>query len=89
MSTESYLELTYRHGKCLAGYLFLPRQDGDRVFRSQPHGDDLVVDYSEDDRPIGIEIVNPAHVSAEQIIALLAELHAPAVDRQELAPLAS
>jgi len=87
MSNDTYLEITYRHGKPLAGYLHLPRRDGDRAVRSQKHPGGLVVDYAEDGRPIGIEITSPSSASPETINDLLEQLHISSVGEQELAPL--
>ena len=87
MTRNAYLELTYRRGKLLAGYLYLPRKDDDEVVRSHKAADGLVVDYSADDRPIGIEIVSPAIVSVDMICQLLKDLHCKDVSRAELAPL--
>lgn len=87
MTREIYLEMTYRHGKALAGYLYLPRIEGDRVQRSRKAAPGLVVDYAPDDRPIGVEITAPSAVSIEAINNLLAELHQETLDKEELAPL--
>ena len=87
MSEGVYLELTYRHGKMFAGYLHLPRRDGDRAVRSRKVGPGLVVDYADDGRAIGIEIVSPSTVSVDEINTLLAELDQQALGADELAPL--
>jgi hypothetical protein len=87
MSSDTYLEITYRHGKPLAGYLRLPRREGDSAARSQKHAAGLVVDYAEDGRPIGIEITSPANASIEAINDLLSQLHINSIAEQELAPL--
>ena len=87
MSEEVYLELTYRHGKPFAGYLHLPRREGDRAVRSRKAGPALVVDYADDGRAIGVEIVSPEIVSADEINRLLAELDQQALGADELAPL--
>ena len=87
MTRDTYLEITYRHGKPLAGYLHLPRQPGDKVARSHKSSAGLVVDYTEDDRAIGIEITALEAVSVESINALLTDLHQQNLGREELAPL--
>jgi uncharacterized protein YuzE len=89
MTREPYLEMTYRHGRCLAGYLYLPRDPKDSVIRSEPRGEDLVVDFSAEGKPIGIEILTPARVRPEDIVAILHELNISTVDQEELTPLAS
>jgi hypothetical protein len=87
MTEPVYLELTYRDGKPFAGYLWLPRRPGDAAARSRKAAAGLVVDYAEDGRPIGIEIVSPSHVSPSDMKALLAELHCDWVSEKVLAPL--
>ena len=87
MSKEIYLEMTYRHGKPLAGYLYLPRKEGDRVVRSQQAAPGLVVDHASDGRPIGVEITSPSAVSLQAINKLLVDLHQQTLAQEELAPL--
>jgi len=53
---HSYLEVTYRKGRPLAAYYYLPRRDGDRSERTESVDGGLLVDFSSDGRPIGIEI---------------------------------
>ena len=87
MSKEIYLEMTYRHGRPLAGYLYLPRQEGDRAVRSDKAAPGLVVDYASDGRPIGVEIASPSSVSLQAINELLTNLHQQTLKEEELAPL--
>ena len=87
MTRETYLEMTYRQGRPLAGYLYLPRREGDRVARSQKAAPGLVVDYAADGRPIGLEITSPSRVSFQAINDLLLSLHQPTVTEEELSPL--
>ena len=87
MKQETYLEMTYRRGKPMAGYIYLPGRDGDRVIRSAEAEAGLVIDYAEDGRAIGIEIVSPSLVSLEAINKLMAKLHLQNMSKEELAPL--
>jgi hypothetical protein len=84
--SQRYLEVTYRKGKPLAAYLYLPRQSGDVSARVEPHGAGYLVDWSEDGRPIGIEMPSPSLVTAEGINRVLAELHLDPVAPEEVAP---
>jgi hypothetical protein len=86
-SREIYLEITYRRGKPLAGYLHLPRKKGSKAVRSKKFAQGLVVDFDEGDEPIGVEITSPSQVSLESMNAVLNELHLRGIGRQELAPL--
>lgn len=84
---EPYLEVTYRHGRPLAAYYYLPR-DADaqpvRFHRAQPG---LVVDYSAAGTPIGIEITAPGRIALEALNALLSEFNMSALGKADFAPL--
>jgi hypothetical protein len=84
---EAYLEVTYRHGKPLAAYLYLPRRSGDRSARVREAGPGLLVDFRRDGRPIGIEITAPGQISLARVNRVLRELGLPAAKRADLAPL--
>jgi hypothetical protein len=85
--TESYLEITYRHGRALAAYLYLPRRPRDRSSRSMAAAPGLVVDFHRDGRPIGIEITAPGKVSLFALNKVLRGLGQPPAKRADLAPL--
>lgn len=84
--SRRYLEVTYRNGKPLAAYLYLPRHSGDRSVRVEEH-EGYLVDWSEDGRPIGIEMPSPSRVTLEGLNKLLSELELECVDREEVLPL--
>jgi len=86
-STRSYLEVTYRHGRPLAAYLFLPRRARDRSARTHRAAPGLVVDFARDGRPIGIEITTPSRVTLTAINRVLRSLGVPTLTRADLAPL--
>ncbi len=84
---HSYLEVTYRKGRAVAAYYYLPRQDGDRSSRTERVAGGLLVDLTSDGRAIGIEIPFPSRLEVSQLNDILVRLGFPPVDRQELAPL--
>lgn len=84
---QPYLEVTYRKGRPLAAYLYLPRQPGDTVAHSDPIDDLLVVDRAADGRPIGVEILDPKAVTLDRLNEALRGLHLAEVEQAELAPL--
>lgn len=84
---DSYLEVTFRHGRPLAAYLYLPRQPKDKSYRTERVEPGLVIDYSRTGRPIGIEITAPSKLSAPMLNRVLRRLGAPTVTRADLAPL--
>lgn len=85
MSTP-YLEVTYRQGKPLAAYLYLDRRPGDHSARTERHGS-LVVDFTADGRPIGIEFISVTRVDLEKVNAVLTHAHQSALSPTDLAPL--
>ena len=84
-----YLEVTYRQGSPLAAYLNLDCRPGDTAARTEKIGEGLVLDVSEDGRPIGIEITAPRKVSLETLNRALASVNVPPVASEDLAPLAT
>ncbi len=82
-----YLEVTFRRGKAFAAYLYLPRAKDVRSARVERFDDSLVVDFSEEGSPIGIEILDPAAVQLAPLNTLLAKLGAKPVEPADLAPL--
>lgn len=83
---EPYLEVTFRHGRPVAAYYYLPRrpgQKGDRTRRVEPG---LVVDFARGGQPIGIEITTREKVSVTAVNRLLRELGFSPVTRADRAP---
>lgn len=81
------LEVTYRKGKPVAAYLYLPRRDDDRTARSERRAAGLIVDFAVDDRPIGIEIIAPSNLDWSTINGLLESLNLPPATPADLRPL--
>ena len=83
---EPYLEVTFRHGRPLAAYYYLPRNTNQKSARTRRVEPGLVIDFTVDGEAIGIEITAPAKVSLPALNAVLRELgHAPA-SQADLAP---
>jgi uncharacterized protein YuzE len=83
---DRYLEVTYRKGKPLAAYLYLPRREGDTSARTERGDSGLLIDYAADGRPIGIEITVPSVLSLEVLNRTLAALSQEPATREEMAP---
>ncbi|MDX2056006.1 MAG: DUF2283 domain-containing protein [Polyangiaceae bacterium] len=66
-----YLEVTYRKGKPLAAYLYLPRAPSAKAVRTEDAGNGMRVDYDTSGNPIGIEITAPTLVTLDAIGAVL------------------
>jgi uncharacterized protein YuzE len=84
---EAYLEVTFRHGRPLAAYLYLPRQPGDQSHRTSRVEPGLVVDFNSSGSPIGIEITAPTKVTVSALNKVLHALGQPEVTPADLAPL--
>jgi uncharacterized protein YuzE len=86
---QRYLEVTFRKGKPLAAYLYLPRQSGERVARTLDGGHGIRVDLDSAGTAIGVEITTPGAVTVAELNAVLAEHGVAALDAEEWAPLAA
>ena len=84
---NSYLEVTFRRGRALAAYLYLPRGPRDKSYRTERVEPGLVIDYNRRGKPIGVEITAPEKLSAPALNRVLRRLGAPTVTRTDLAPL--
>ena len=84
---RSYLEVTFRNGRPLAAYLYLPRQRGDRSHRTEKVEPGLVIDFNRGGKPIGVEITAPAKISAAALNRVLRRFGLPPVTRADLARL--
>ena len=82
-----YLEVTYRHGRPLAAYYYLPRSGRAKSVRTRRVEPGLVIDYAANGLPLGIEITAPAKLSMAALNRVLKELGCPVVRRQDFAPL--
>jgi hypothetical protein len=85
--SATFLEVTYRHGRPFAAFLRLPRGPGARVDHTREVRPGMVVDFSEDDTPLGLEIVDPATADEDTLLGVLTEIRASGVSRGDLAPL--
>ena len=84
---HSYLEVTYRKGRPLAAYYYLPRRDGDKSARTERAERGLLVDFSAEGRAIGIEIPSPSRLDLAALNAVLVRLGHGPVQPKDLAPL--
>lgn len=84
---ESYLEITFRRGKALAAYYYLPRRAADVCVRTEPAEVGMLVDYARGGRPIGIEITAPTRASLAALNRVLRSLGLEPARREDFAPL--
>ena len=86
---DRYLEVTFREGKPLAAYLYLPRNSGEKSVRSEKAGKGMIVDFGAGGDMIGLEITAPSMITVDDINAVLARFGQPALASEELSPLAA
>ena len=84
---EVYLEVTYRHGRPLAAYFYLPREKRSKSVRTRRVDPGMIVDLDVQGRPLGIEITAPQQLTLAALNRLLRELGFDPVRRSDLAPL--
>lgn len=82
-----YLEVTYRDGKPLAAYLYLPRGAGQKSERTEKAAPGILVDFAADGAPIGLELPSPTDVTAGDVNRVLEMLGLKAMAPAELEPL--
>lgn len=84
---DLYLEVTFRRGRPMAAYLYLPRQPGEKSSSTKRVEPGMLVDFGPRGNPIGIEITAPSRISLPDINGLLEGLELPPVAKADLAPL--
>jgi hypothetical protein len=89
MMHDHYLEITFRRGKPLAAYLYLPRGEEDKSCRVVDEGHGMFVDLNEDGRPLGIEILSPKEATPALINEILAKYSLSPLNADEISPLAT
>jgi len=84
---EAYLEITFRRGRPIAAYYYLPRLPEQRACRTIEAAPGVLVDYAEGDCPIGVEITAPGKVTLETMNEVLCDLGVDGMEQAEFAPL--
>ncbi len=83
---ERYLEVTFRHGRPIAAYYYLPREANQKSARTRKVELGLVIDFTAEGQAIGIEITAPGKVSLAALNAVLEELGQAPASEVDLAP---
>ena len=84
---EPYLEVTFRRGRPIAAYYYLPRRPGQKSYRSLRIEPGMVVDLGRSGKPVGIEITAPQLISQAILNRVLKRFGMPAAKSADLAPL--
>jgi hypothetical protein len=83
---EPYLEVTFRHGRPIAAYYYLPREANQKSAWTRRVEPGLVIDFTTEGQAIGVEITAPAKVSRAALNAVLQQLGHPPASEADLAP---
>ena len=84
-----YLEVTFRNGKPIAAYLYLPRPNRATVASTRDAGAGLKIGFDAAGNAIGVEITAPSLITVDSVNAALASCGAVAIEAGELQPLAA
>lgn len=82
-----YLEVTYRMGRPIAAYLYLPRKTKEKPVRGEKREPGMVVDLTEEGEAIGVEITAPGMITIADLNAVLDEFGISPVSGKEFGPL--
>jgi hypothetical protein len=85
--TGHYLEVTFRKGRPIAAYYYLPRRPGQKSYRTMLADPGIVVDLSRSGKPIGIEFTAPGKISLSAINRVFRKLGLATIKSSDLAPL--
>jgi hypothetical protein len=81
---EPYLEVTYRKGRVLAAYYYLPRRPGDVSVKTKRVEPGLVIDFARGGRPIGVDA--PTKLFLASFNRVLRSMGVAAATRAAVAP---
>lgn len=85
---EAYLEVTYRGGRAIAAYYYLPRRGPQKVTRTRRLAEPgLIVDLAADGRALGVEITAPSKLKLTALNRVLRRFGCAPLRRVDLAPI--
>jgi hypothetical protein len=84
---QRYLQVTYRRGRALAAYLYLPHPPDLTAQRTRRYEPGLIVDLASDGQPVGIEILAPQQLTLAALNRVLRGFGCAPMSRADLAPL--
>jgi uncharacterized protein YuzE len=80
------VQITYRRGKPLAAYIYMPSRGERRSVRTEEVRPNLLIDYAEDGTVLGIEVLS-LKLSSEDIYAAFDHVGLNRPDPRELRPI--
>ncbi len=86
MLKHPYLEITYRKGKPVAGYLYLSEPPHQERCRTEEVSPGVLVDIGPDGEALGIEFLSPGSVTPEDLQAISRRLRGVEIPTEDLSP---
>ena len=86
MLKHPYLEITYRKGKPVAGYLYLREPPSGERCRTEEVSPGVLVDIGLDGEALGIEFLEPGAVTSEDLQAISRRLRGVEIPAEDLSP---
>ena len=87
MLKHPFLEVTYRRGKPVAGYLYLGEPSSGAPCETKHVRLDGLVDIDSNGEALGVEFLAPGFVTPEDIQAIVRCLHGVPVPTEDLSPI--
>ena len=81
-----YLEVTFRQGRPVAAYYYLPRSADQKSVRTRRVEPGMIIDFSAEGQAIGIELTAPDLLSLRELNAVLEQLGQAPATEADLAP---
>lgn len=77
--TQTRMDFSMRAGDPVAAYIYLLPKGGEKAAYTLKHPDDqqILIDYTDDHRPIGIEFLTPDNLNFGQVMRLIEKLNKP------------
>ncbi len=83
---EVSLTISYHEHEPIAAYLKLPRPFGARSYHQRVMAPDVIVDFGRRGRPIGIEMLDPRHLTWTKLNRVMKRLKLPPLKREWVRP---
>jgi len=81
------IQITYRKGKPLAAYIYLPHEPGNKSVRCEELQPGLIVDFDAEGKALGIEVITPTATSIDEVHQVFEKLGLEHPDPTDLQPL--
>lgn len=81
------LTISYHEDEPIAAYLTLPHPFGEKSHRQRQLRHDIIVDFDRKGQPIGIEMLDPRHVTWTKLNQIMKRLKLPPLKREWVRPL--